>query len=201
MVSLLAQMIKNPTAGPETQVQSLGREDTPGGGHGNPLQYPCLENPHGQRSLAGYSPWGLKESHTIAVTNSLLLSCGCLATTLQLLMDLRELHGLPWAERFWTYVTSLPQGTFDHVWRPLRKMFAPDTQWVETRDVVQHPPGHQGTHHRDPCGPECPQYRDGQPLPAPVGISVSWSAQSSGCGDFTCRAFDDKTWMPSACWL
>ena len=33
----------------------------PGGGHGNPLQYPCLGNPHGQRSLAGYSPWGHKE--------------------------------------------------------------------------------------------------------------------------------------------
>ena len=33
-----------------------------GGGHGNPLQYPCLENPHGQRSLAGYCPWGHKES-------------------------------------------------------------------------------------------------------------------------------------------
>ena len=28
----------------------------PEGGHGNPLQYSCLENPHGQRSLAGYSP-------------------------------------------------------------------------------------------------------------------------------------------------
>ena len=27
-----------------------------------PLQYSCLENPHGQRSLAGYSPWGRKES-------------------------------------------------------------------------------------------------------------------------------------------
>ena len=27
-----------------------------GGGHGNPLQYSCLEKPHGQRSLAGYSP-------------------------------------------------------------------------------------------------------------------------------------------------
>ena len=26
---------------------------SPGGGHGNPLQYSCLENPHGQRSLAG----------------------------------------------------------------------------------------------------------------------------------------------------
>ena len=28
----------------------LGR--FPGGGHGNPLQYSWLENPHGQRSLA-----------------------------------------------------------------------------------------------------------------------------------------------------
>ena len=27
----------------------------------NPLQYSWLENPHGQRSLAGYSPWGHKE--------------------------------------------------------------------------------------------------------------------------------------------
>ena len=34
-------------------------------GHGNPLQYSCLENPHGQRSLAGYNPWGLKESDMI----------------------------------------------------------------------------------------------------------------------------------------
>ena len=31
-------------------------------GHGNPLQYSCLENPHGQRSPVGYSPWGHKES-------------------------------------------------------------------------------------------------------------------------------------------
>ena len=30
--------------------------------HGNPLQYSCLENLHGQRSLVGYSPWGHKES-------------------------------------------------------------------------------------------------------------------------------------------
>ena len=35
---------------------------SPGGGHGNPLQYSCLESPHGQRSLVGYSPWGSKES-------------------------------------------------------------------------------------------------------------------------------------------
>ena len=35
----------------------------PGEGNGKPLQYSCLENPHGQRSLAGYSPWGHKVGH------------------------------------------------------------------------------------------------------------------------------------------
>ena len=43
-------------------VPGLGR--SPRGGHGNPLQYSCLENPHGQRSLAGYSPRGRKELDT-----------------------------------------------------------------------------------------------------------------------------------------
>ena len=38
-----------------------GSGRSPRGGHGNPLQYSCLENPHGQRSLVGYSPWGRKE--------------------------------------------------------------------------------------------------------------------------------------------
>ena len=36
----------------------------PGEGHDNPLQYFCLANPHGQRSLASYSSWGHKESET-----------------------------------------------------------------------------------------------------------------------------------------
>ena len=34
----------------------LGQEDSPGGGHGNLLQYSCLENPYGQRGLMGCSP-------------------------------------------------------------------------------------------------------------------------------------------------
>ena len=42
----------------------LGLGRSPGGGHGNPLQYSCLENSHGQRSLAGYRPWGHKVSDT-----------------------------------------------------------------------------------------------------------------------------------------
>ena len=35
-------------------IPGLGR--SPGGGLGNPSQYSCLENPHGQRSLEGYGP-------------------------------------------------------------------------------------------------------------------------------------------------
>ena len=35
-----------------------------GGGHGNQLQYFCLENPYGQRILMGQSPRGHKESDT-----------------------------------------------------------------------------------------------------------------------------------------
>ena len=38
----------------EGSIPGLGR--SPGGGHSNPLQHCCLKNPHGQRSLAGYSP-------------------------------------------------------------------------------------------------------------------------------------------------
>ena len=43
-------------------IPGLGR--CPVGGHGNPLQYSCLENPHGQRSLVGYSLWDHWESDT-----------------------------------------------------------------------------------------------------------------------------------------
>ena len=41
-------------------IPGLGR--SPGRGHGNTFQHSCLENPHGQRSLVGYSPWGRKDS-------------------------------------------------------------------------------------------------------------------------------------------
>ena len=49
-------------AGDLGSIPGLGR--SPGGGHGNPLQYSWLENPHGQRSLTGCSPWGHKELDT-----------------------------------------------------------------------------------------------------------------------------------------
>ena len=56
-------MVKNPLAKRDLGlIPGLGR--FPGGGNGNPVQYSCLENPHGQRSLEGYSPGGRKESDT-----------------------------------------------------------------------------------------------------------------------------------------
>ena len=58
-------MVKNPSANPGDagDVGSIpGSGRFPGGGYGNPLQYSCLENPHGHRSLAGYSSRGHKES-------------------------------------------------------------------------------------------------------------------------------------------
>ena len=58
--SLVAQVVKNLPAMQETQIQSLGQEDH--------LEREILPTPeflpgkvHGQRSLAGYSPWGHKE--------------------------------------------------------------------------------------------------------------------------------------------
>ena len=62
--SLMAQVAKNlpANAGDLGLIPGLGVSR--GGGHGNPLQYSCLENPHGQRSLVGYSPRGCKESDT-----------------------------------------------------------------------------------------------------------------------------------------
>ena len=53
----------------ETQIQSLGWEDPLEKGYSNPLQYSCLEKSHGQRTLEGYSPQGLKESDmTLAIS-------------------------------------------------------------------------------------------------------------------------------------
>ena len=56
------RVVKNlpANAGDMGSIPGLGR--SPREGNGNPLQYSCLENPHGQRSLAGYSPRGCKES-------------------------------------------------------------------------------------------------------------------------------------------
>ena len=68
-MSLVAQTVKNAcNVGDLNSIPGLGR--SPRGVHGNPLLYSCLENPHGQRSLAGYSPWGHRVGHYRATKHS-----------------------------------------------------------------------------------------------------------------------------------
>ena len=73
--SQVVLVVKNPPANTGNirgmgSVPGSGR--SPGEWNSNPLQCSGLENPHGQRSLVGYSPWDLKESDT---TEQLTLSC------------------------------------------------------------------------------------------------------------------------------
>ena len=68
--SQVVPMVKNlpANAGDIRDSGSIPGSERCPGGHGNPLQYSCLENPHGQRRLAGYSPEGHKESDTTDAT-------------------------------------------------------------------------------------------------------------------------------------
>ena len=59
---LVAQVVKNLPA----RAKDSRRRFDPwgrGDGNGNPLRCSCLEKFHGQRSLAGYSPWATKIGH------------------------------------------------------------------------------------------------------------------------------------------
>ena len=67
---------------------------SPGGRHGNPIQYSCLENPHGERSLAGCSPWGWKELDTTERWSTALWIANCLKHSLSLVSSLLS-HILP----------------------------------------------------------------------------------------------------------
>ena len=61
--SLMAQMVMNLPARKETQVRSLGQEDLLEKGLATHSSILSGEF-HGQKSLAGYSPWSCKESDT-----------------------------------------------------------------------------------------------------------------------------------------
>ena len=107
-------------------IPGLGR--FPGGGNGNPLQYSCLENPHGQRSLMGHSPWGFKESDTAERLHftykysssgqrdlgKVLSSCAVLCLFSQLCPTLRPIRLLcPWGfsrQEYWSGLPCPPPG-------------------------------------------------------------------------------------------
>ena len=71
----MALLVKNPPANAGDirdtgSIPGLGR--SPGGGHGNPLQYSYLENPHGMLQSIG-----LKESDTTELTQRACMQAAC----------------------------------------------------------------------------------------------------------------------------
>ena len=61
-------VVWNPPANAEDVGSIPGSGRSSRVGNGNSLQYSCLENPHGQRSLVGHSPWGCKRAgHDLAI--------------------------------------------------------------------------------------------------------------------------------------
>jgi len=54
----------------ETHIQSLGQEDSPGGGNGNPLQYSCFGNPMDRGAWWARVHRVTKESDTISWLNN-----------------------------------------------------------------------------------------------------------------------------------
>ena len=69
-VSQVAIVVKNApaNAGDLRVPDSIQGQENPGGGHGNPLWYSCLENPMDSGALAVYSPLACKESDMTEVT-------------------------------------------------------------------------------------------------------------------------------------
>ena len=67
-----------------TQVQFLGWEDPLVGGRGQPTPVFLPGESHGQRSLAGCSPWGRKEFYTTEATLECTHTGGIILTENQL---------------------------------------------------------------------------------------------------------------------
>ena len=65
--------VKNPPASAGDSDLIPGSERSPGEGNGNPLQ--CSGECHGQRSQAGYSPWGCKRVRQDLVTEQQQCVC------------------------------------------------------------------------------------------------------------------------------
>ena len=73
-------MIKNPpaNAGDVRDAGSIaGSGRSPGEGHGDPLQYSCLENPHGQATVLGVTESWTRLKRLGMYTPTRFTPCGC----------------------------------------------------------------------------------------------------------------------------
>ena len=92
---------------------------SPGGGHNNPLQYSCLENPLGQRSLVGYNLWGCKESDMTKWLNTFI---GCVGK----MYSLGNWDG-PWDNRIDAGHKAKAEPGLQQVWLPYLWLEPPST--------------------------------------------------------------------------
>ena len=76
----MAQKVKNLPPIQEKHIPSLGWEDSPGGGNGNPLQYSCLENFMDRRAWRAAVYW-VTESWTRLSMNALMLQAKVVCIT------------------------------------------------------------------------------------------------------------------------
>ena len=158
----MAQTVKNLPALWETWLQSLGWEDSPGGGQGNSLRYSCLEYPHGQRSLAGYRPCGHKELDTTEHTDQNLGEANTprpdqgAAGTQSLLCVLTQVMAPPHprgstatsiseghsaAPNLLLFVVLTPPGTIRRSWKGRSRTQGPKLPSAEERDSRKGFPG------------------------------------------------------------
>ena len=100
------------TAGDLVLIPGSGR--SPGGGSGSALQYSCLENSHGQRSLVDYSPWGHESGTTEGLSTPMNLeSTESFCSTRLRMRNYRQdsCHGTQVLVRDWAW-GSIKQGHF-----------------------------------------------------------------------------------------
>ena len=110
--------VGKPTANAEDRREmglnpGLGRSC--GGGNDNPLQHSCLENPHGQRNVVGYSPWSCRVRH-----NGGSLACKSNKKSLEV-KSLSQPSQRPWSEEDMIMEECQTDGMWDFPEKPVSK--------------------------------------------------------------------------------
>ena len=92
----------------------------------NPLQYSCLGNAHGQRSLAGCSPWGRKESDP---TERLSTAHSTAYVYILIYIWILFSHKKEWNLAIWDYIDR--REGMEHILLPHRKVNSELETWMK----------------------------------------------------------------------
>ena len=142
-------------AGDLGSIAGLGR--SPGEGNSTPaavLQYSCLENPHGQRSLAGCSSWDCKELGMTEHHQSILLHLYCSHPVMSLNHALTPLHpilsanlSLSWTSELWEIHYCCLSHPDCRVWQgsPIRPIHHSSQWWSWVRQYPSPPSSHSSS--------------------------------------------------------